>query len=70
MLEELVPSAAAQAIKDADTFLAVELPALTEWGCDAEQAGSWSTDGPAGSVIPADPLRKAGSLTRDCPSPA
>ena len=38
LLEESVPGAVAQAIKDADTFFGIELPALTEWEFGAEQA--------------------------------
>jgi pimeloyl-ACP methyl ester carboxylesterase len=37
MLEELLPGAVAQAIKDADTFFGVELPGLTEWAFGPEQ---------------------------------
>jgi pimeloyl-ACP methyl ester carboxylesterase len=38
LLEDSVPGAVAQAIKDADTFFGIELPALTEWAFGAEQA--------------------------------
>jgi pimeloyl-ACP methyl ester carboxylesterase len=38
LLERRVPGAVAQAISDAHTFFDVELPALTEWEFDAEQA--------------------------------
>ena len=38
MLEDRVPGAVAQAIKDADTFFGIELPALTEWAFGPEQA--------------------------------
>lgn len=38
LLEERVPGAVAQAIKDADTFFGIELPALTEWTFGTEQA--------------------------------
>jgi hypothetical protein len=31
VFEDRVPGAVAQAIKDADTFFGIELPALTEW---------------------------------------
>ena len=37
MLEDRVPGAVAQAIKDADTFFGIELPALTEWAFGPEQ---------------------------------
>ena len=40
MLEEFLPGAVAQAIKDADTFFGVELPALTQWVFGAEQAAA------------------------------
>jgi len=39
LLEERIPGAVAQAIRDADTFFGVELPALTEWTFGAEEAG-------------------------------
>ena len=35
---ERVPGTVAQAIKDADTFFGIELPALTEWAFGPEQA--------------------------------
>jgi pimeloyl-ACP methyl ester carboxylesterase len=38
LLEERVPGAVAQAIRDADTFFGIELPSLTEWAFGAEQA--------------------------------
>jgi pimeloyl-ACP methyl ester carboxylesterase len=38
VLEEHLPGAVEQAIKDADTFFGVELPALAEWGFGPEQA--------------------------------
>src|SRR5687767_2688000 len=38
LLEERIPGAVAQAIRDADTFFGVELPALTEWTFGAEEA--------------------------------
>jgi pimeloyl-ACP methyl ester carboxylesterase len=40
VLEKGVPGAVAQAIKDADTFFGIELPALTEWAFSAEQAAA------------------------------
>ena len=40
LLDERIPGAVAQAIKDADTFFGVELPALTEWTFGAEQAAA------------------------------
>ncbi len=38
MLEQSLPGATKQAIGDADTFFGIELPALSEWVFDAEQA--------------------------------
>jgi pimeloyl-ACP methyl ester carboxylesterase len=38
VLEERVPGAEAQALKDVDTFFGVELPALTEWEFGTEEA--------------------------------
>lgn len=38
LLEESVPGAVAQTIRDADTFFDIEMPALTEWKFGAEQA--------------------------------
>jgi pimeloyl-ACP methyl ester carboxylesterase len=38
MLDELLPSAVADALKDADTFFGVELPALTRWSFDEKSA--------------------------------
>ncbi|HEY5878840.1 MAG TPA: alpha/beta hydrolase [Nakamurella sp.] len=40
VLDQRVPGALTQAIKDADTFFGVELPALTQWGFGAEQAAT------------------------------
>jgi pimeloyl-ACP methyl ester carboxylesterase len=40
VLEESIPGALAQAVKDADTFFGVELPALTQWTFGPEQAGA------------------------------
>ena len=37
-LDARLPGAVAQAIKDADTFFGVELPALTQWQFGPEQA--------------------------------
>jgi pimeloyl-ACP methyl ester carboxylesterase len=39
MLDERLPGAVAQAVKDVDTFFGIELPALVEWAFGAEQAG-------------------------------
>jgi pimeloyl-ACP methyl ester carboxylesterase len=38
VLDESVPGAVAQAVKDADTFFGIELPALTQWAFGPEQA--------------------------------
>ena len=40
LLEERIPGVVAQSIKDADTFFGIELPAMTEWTFDAEQAAA------------------------------
>jgi pimeloyl-ACP methyl ester carboxylesterase len=42
VLEDRLPGAIAQAIKDADTFFGVELPALTQWQFGPEQAAAVS----------------------------
>jgi pimeloyl-ACP methyl ester carboxylesterase len=52
VLEEHVPGAVENAIKDADTFFGVELPALAEWAFDAERAASIGA--PILSVMGAD----------------
>jgi pimeloyl-ACP methyl ester carboxylesterase len=49
LLEERLPGAVAQAIKDADTFFGVELPALTEWQFGPPQAAA--IDQPVLSVL-------------------
>jgi pimeloyl-ACP methyl ester carboxylesterase len=49
VLEERVPGSVSQAIKDADTFFGIELPALTEWAFGAEQAAT--IDRPVLSVV-------------------
>lgn len=54
VLEERVPGTVAQAVKDADTFFGVELPALTEWGFGTEQAAAIRC--PVLSVLGADTL--------------
>ncbi len=40
VLEDLLPGAFAQSVKDADTLFGVELPGLAEWGFGAEQAAA------------------------------
>jgi pimeloyl-ACP methyl ester carboxylesterase len=49
LLEERLPGALEQAIRDADTFFGIELPALTEWEFGAEQAAR--LDRPVLSVV-------------------
>jgi len=49
VLEERIPGAVADALKDADTFFGIELPALTEWTFNADIAASISQ--PALSVV-------------------
>jgi pimeloyl-ACP methyl ester carboxylesterase len=49
VLEATVPGAVEQAIRDADTFFGVELPALSEWTFGAEQAAR--LDRPVLSVV-------------------
>lgn len=38
LLDERIPGAVAQSIKDVDTFFGIELPSLTEWAFGPEQA--------------------------------
>jgi pimeloyl-ACP methyl ester carboxylesterase len=52
VLEERVPGAVAQVVKDADTFFGIELPALTRWEFGAEQAAT--IDRPVLSVLGAE----------------
>jgi pimeloyl-ACP methyl ester carboxylesterase len=40
LLEDRIPGAVGQSIKDADTFFGVELPAVTEWNFEPEQAAA------------------------------
>jgi pimeloyl-ACP methyl ester carboxylesterase len=40
VLEDRLPGAVAQAIKDADTFFGIELPALTQWAFGRDQAAA------------------------------
>ncbi|MFF3858631.1 alpha/beta fold hydrolase [Streptomyces sp. NPDC002209] len=40
LLDERVPGSVAQAVKDADTFFGVELPALAEWRFGPDQAAA------------------------------
>ena len=49
VLEATVPGAVEQAIRDADTFFGVELPALSDWTFGAEQAAR--LDRPVLSVV-------------------
>lgn len=55
MIDENVPGGVAQAIQDADTFFAVELPALAAWEFGPEQARTISQ--PVASVRGADTER-------------
>jgi pimeloyl-ACP methyl ester carboxylesterase len=52
VLEATVPGAVEQAIRDADTFFGVELPALSDWTFGAEQAAR--LDRPVLSVVGSD----------------
>jgi pimeloyl-ACP methyl ester carboxylesterase len=52
LLEERAPGMVAQAVKDADTFFGVELPALGEWNFGTEQAADIHR--PVLSVLGAD----------------
>jgi len=49
VVDECIPGAVADALKDADTFFGVELPALTRWTFDARSAAAISQ--PALSVV-------------------
>ena len=49
LLEERCPGTVAQTIADADTFLGIELPALTEWSFGPEQTAA--IDRPVLSVV-------------------
>jgi pimeloyl-ACP methyl ester carboxylesterase len=40
LLEERIPGAVAQSIRDADTFFGIELPAVADWTFGAEQAAA------------------------------
>jgi pimeloyl-ACP methyl ester carboxylesterase len=52
VLEERVPGAFEQAIKDVDTFFGVELPGLSQWTFGPEQAAA--IDQPVLSVLGSD----------------
>jgi pimeloyl-ACP methyl ester carboxylesterase len=52
LLDERLPGAVAQAVRDADTFFGIELPALAEWAFDTEQATAVSC--PVLSVLGAE----------------
>jgi pimeloyl-ACP methyl ester carboxylesterase len=54
LLDERIPGAVAQAVKDADTFFGIELPALTTWSFESEDAAA--IDCPVLSVLGADTL--------------
>jgi pimeloyl-ACP methyl ester carboxylesterase len=74
VLEEHLPGAVAQAIKDADTFFGIELPALTQWVFGPEQAAAircpvlsvLGTDTQPLWVEVADFLRSSLPLVEDC----
>jgi pimeloyl-ACP methyl ester carboxylesterase len=74
LLEERIPGALPQAIKDADTFFGVELPALGAWTFGAEQAAAvfqpvlsvLGTDTEPMWVEVADRLRAWLSRVEDC----
>lgn len=55
VIEEHVPGAVAHAVKDADTFFGIELPAVTEWEFGARQAAPISQ--PVLSVLGSDTAR-------------
>jgi 3-oxoadipate enol-lactonase len=75
VLDERLPGAVEQAIKDADTFFGVELPALTRWAFGAEQAAAiqqpvlsvLGTDTQPLWVDVADFLRSSLRHVEDCP---
>jgi pimeloyl-ACP methyl ester carboxylesterase len=52
VLDERLPGAVEQAVKDADTFFGIELPALAEWAFGSEQAAT--IECPVLSVLGAD----------------
>jgi pimeloyl-ACP methyl ester carboxylesterase len=54
LLEQRIPGVVAQAIKDADTLFAVELPAMAEWTLDPSAAAA--IDRPVLSVLGSDTL--------------
>jgi len=53
-LEATVPNAVTDAVKDAETFFGIELPALIEWPCGPEQAAA--IHAPVLSVLGANTL--------------
>jgi pimeloyl-ACP methyl ester carboxylesterase len=52
LLDERIPGAVADALRDADTFFGIELPALTRWAFDARSAAAVSP--PALSMLGAE----------------
>jgi pimeloyl-ACP methyl ester carboxylesterase len=54
LLDDRIPGAVEEAMKDCDTFFGVELPALTEWQFGTEQAAA--IDRPVLSVLGAETL--------------
>jgi pimeloyl-ACP methyl ester carboxylesterase len=55
VIDDYVPGSVAQAIKDADTFCGVDLPALSAWECGSEDAAAVSQ--PVLSVLGAESAR-------------
>ena len=67
LLEERIPGAVASALKDADTFFGIELPALTQWAFDARSAAAISQ--PVLSVVGTETLPlwvEIAELLRSC----
>jgi pimeloyl-ACP methyl ester carboxylesterase len=54
LLEDRIPGAVTQAVKDADTLFGIELPALTEWEFGPQQAAA--IDRPVLSVLGSETL--------------
>ena len=74
LLDDRIPGAAAQAVKDADTFFGVELPGLTEWTFGPDQAAAvrqpvlsvWGTETEPLWLEVADRLRSWLPQVEDC----
>jgi len=54
LLEDRIPGAVTQAVEDAETFFGIELPALTEWEFEPQQAAA--IDRPVLSVLGSETL--------------